>query len=108
MPTTAANRLPARKSKTPRFVRVIDKEAGLIRIIEGKKTDFYFVTKLDADFGRAFTCEKLERGKGIVKSYAVNVGDEGSAPSCECDGFLKWHQCRHIACLAALIEEKKL
>jgi hypothetical protein len=73
---------------------------------------WYWVTPLPADLGRAFLVEKssVDPTYGTeAGQYAVNLGGDGQAPSCECLGFLRWGTlCKHLIALQALVDEGKL
>jgi hypothetical protein len=70
--------------------------AGVVRIHQGKEEDSYLLEPFAADFGRAFRLVK-EDGE----AYHVNLN--GRQSSCECKGFLRWHHCKHVEGLQALV-----
>jgi hypothetical protein len=77
----------------------------VVRIVEGKKTDHYAVTPFPADYGTAYTVEKLGAKQ---EPYHVNLGDADNPPSCECRGHQKHGHSRHVEGLAALTKAGRL
>jgi hypothetical protein len=93
------------KTRTVRIVRPPDaRGVGVLCIEAGGACQFYTFLELRCDIGgRGFAVHRL--GQGDL--YHVRVGAPADA-SCECLGFLRWDKCKHIACLAALIEKGAL
>jgi hypothetical protein len=77
----------------------------VVKIVEGKKTDHYAVTPIPADYGTAFSVEKMGAEQ---EPYAVNLGDAENLPSCDCKGFLRFGHCRHVEGLTALTTAGRL
>jgi hypothetical protein len=76
----------------------------VIRITEeGKPAEDYNVEPIGSDFGRAFAVTKLGSEQ---PPYHVLLEREGG--TCECKGYLRWHHCRHLESLTALINNEKL
>jgi hypothetical protein len=76
-----------------------------VRITVGKEQADYFVTELPADFGRGFKVEKMGPDAD-GNAYHVNL--DGASKTCECQGFNRWHRCRHTDGLAALVAAGRL
>src|SRR4051812_16766036 len=55
---------------------------------------------------RAFRLTKIgQRKADDAPNYDVqNVTADKRSGQCECKGFLRWHHCKHVDSLAALIE----
>ena len=86
-----------------------DLKAGVVRITEeGKPDDLYHLAEIASDFGRGFTLEKMTDGNPLTCEPAYSVNIDGEASTCECKGFLRWHHCRHVEALTALLEAGKL
>lgn len=101
-----APRQPKVRRKPERRVRLClrpdGKGVGVVKITVGKDTADYFLTNLDADFGRAFRLEKI----GAEEVYHVNLDREER--HCDCKGFGRWSHCKHADGLAALIAAGRL
>jgi hypothetical protein len=78
---------------------------GVVQITVNKERADYFLTKVPADFERAFRVEKMGDGKEPV-AYHANI--DGANRTCECQGFGRWHYCRHADGLAALVKAGKV
>jgi hypothetical protein len=92
-------------SKAPRALRwapLTDCNGWLggLTISQGKETDTYLVSHLDADFGRGFRLTHLTEGQ----SYDVNVTEPRGHSSCECLGFTHWGKCKHVSALIRMID----
>jgi hypothetical protein len=77
---------------------------GVIRITVGTEAKHYFLTALPCDFGLGFQLEGFEHEGG--PQYAVCL--DGDKTSCECPGFLRWHRCKHVEGLRALVAAGRL
>ena len=96
-----------RKSRASpkRFIRLVvplygDEGPGVIRIsVEDQEPCDYLARRLPSDFGSAaFNLTKV----GGHEEYAVLL--DGASSSCECKGFLRWGQCKHVDGLKALLD----
>jgi hypothetical protein len=65
---------------------------------------FYHLTAIKSDWGRAFEVRKLQADGGEV--YHVNITSDG--PTCDCKGFARWDHCKHVESLTALHLRGKL
>lgn len=100
--------VPAALPRTISLVRPPDgRGIGVFCITTGtrvKKSQFYTFREIPCEIGgRGFAVHRL--GQGTL--YHVRVG-EPEDRSCECLGFLRWGQCKHIGGLSALIRQGKL
>jgi hypothetical protein len=78
---------------------------GTVRITVGQESAEYTVSRLDADFGRAFRVRKA----GALEAYCVNLAaGQHQHSSCECKGWLRYGHCRHVSGLLALVAAGKL
>jgi len=112
MQTTTATPARQRKprAKPARHIGVAVKPSDanpfyVVRIVEGKKLDHYAVTPIPSDYGTAFSVGKMGAEQ---EPYHVNLGDSDNPASCECQGFARWHHCRHVEGLAALASAGRL
>jgi hypothetical protein len=100
---------PRRRVKPERGIRLClkpeGKSPGVVKITVGKETAAYFITLLEADFGRAVRLEKIDP-TGAAEKYDVHL--DGDKRSCECKGFLRWSHCKHVDGVAALVAAGKL
>jgi hypothetical protein len=80
-------------------------DAGVLRITVGKQTTEYVVRELRADFGRGFELVKVGPDPAL---YHVLLDQEEGRHSCECQGFLRWSRCKHLASLLALAAQGRL
>jgi hypothetical protein len=107
--TSAPARQRKPRPKPARHVRLCIKPEGrapgVLKITVGKEQADYFLTELPADFGRGFLVEKVGIDSTEGK-YAVNI--DGENCSCECQGFGRWHRCKHADGIAALIAAGRL
>ena len=98
-----------RRVKPVRTVRLtlkpFDGNPGVARITVGKDQADYFLTEIPADFGRGFKVEKMGDGEQPA-AYQVNI--DGANRTCECQGFGRWHHCKHADGLAALVKAGKV
>lgn len=69
---------------------------GVVRIHQGKEEDSYLLYSLATDFGHGWRLVK-EDGE----TYDINLN--GPRSTCECKGFLRWHHCKHVEGLQALV-----
>jgi hypothetical protein len=90
-----------RKKRSVRLVRPLDADGvGVFSIQEGRKVSFYTFREVPCDIGgRGFALHRL----GLGPLYFVRIGT-GHECSCECLGFLRHAQCKHIRALLALVE----
>jgi hypothetical protein len=65
---------------------------------------FYHLTAIPSDWGRAFEVRKLQADGGEV--YHVNLTSDG--PTCDCKGHLQHGHCKHAESLVALDGRGKL
>src|SRR5215831_18044764 len=100
MSTVSAPRPPSKPARTVRLpvAPSADLPSFIFTILEGHKSDDYYVRPVPADFGTGYVVEKIFDPDG--HSYAVNLHDRGG--SCECKGHLRWGHCRHVEALTAL------
>jgi hypothetical protein len=87
-----------------RLVRTPDADGlGLFAVTTGKRvrrTEFYIFKEIPCDVGgRGFEVHRL----GLGPLYHVRIGAPAQT-SCECLGFLRHGQCKHIQGLAALLD----
>lgn len=80
-------------------------DAGVLRITVGKQTTEYVVRELRTDFGRGFELVKVGPDPEL---YHVLLDQEEGRHSCECQGFLRWSRCKHLAGLLALAAQGRL
>lgn len=98
-----------RKRNVRLLAWIEDLKVGVVRITEeGKPDDHYHVKGIPSDFGKGFTLEKMQEGNPLTCEPAYSVNIDGEASTCECKGFLRWHHCRHVEALTALLEAGKL
>lgn len=90
-----------KKSRSIRLLRPLQPSApGVFAISDGARTAFYVFHEIPCDIGgRGFAVHRL----GLGEVYDVRVGAEADC-SCECLGFLRHSQCKHILGLLALME----
>jgi hypothetical protein len=107
--TSAPARQRKPRTKPARSIRLCvrpeGETPGVVRITVGRKAADYFLTLLPADFGRGFKVEKIGTDTDEA-AYHVNVSAEGR--TCECQGYLRHHHCKHGDGLAALIAAGRL
>jgi hypothetical protein len=100
--TTTARR---QQRKAARFIRLFSRPEGnlpgiIAMTIGSKRTDY--LVKLIAT---GFALGKL----GIdVDANIYHVCLDGQRSLCDCKGFLRWHRCKHIDGLAALVAAGRL
>lgn len=108
---TATGTRTHRNRKQPerkiRWAARIAPGVGVLRIEQDQEESFYFVGRLESDYGAGFWLEKIDRPSGeITERYCLNIhGDEST---CECKGWLRWGRCKHVAGLSALIQRNAL
>jgi hypothetical protein len=74
---------------------------GILRIVCGTDSDYYYFDPLPSDFGRAYRLQKFAENGGDV--YNVLLSPDNNH-TCECKGFLRWLKpCKHISGLLALL-----
>jgi hypothetical protein len=77
---------------------------GIVRIQVGTEPwSDYNLAGIPSDYGRAFRLVKI---LGPHDRYDVLLHGEHS--TCECRGFLRWHHCKHVSALQALVNAGKL
>lgn len=103
--------LAPRKSEESRNIRIHDREAGLVEVIEGgTKGTFYFVGRLDEE-GISFRWNKWNKVESrVVETHdcCLGNGTKEFPPTCDCRGFLGHGQCKHAAGTIALLEAGKI
>jgi hypothetical protein len=75
----------------------------VVRIIEGKKADFYAVRPIPSDWGTAYTMAKLPEEQA---PYHVCLA--GADSTCDCKGHSRHGHCRHVEGLTALTNAGRL
>jgi hypothetical protein len=65
---------------------------------------FYHLTAIASDWGRAFEVRKLAADGGEI--YHVNLTSDGT--TCDCKGHERWGHCKHAEALVALQARGKL
>ena len=90
-----------RGKRTVRLIRAPDGDGvGVFGIQQGRKVSFYTFREIPCDIGgRGYAVHRL----GLGPLYHVRIGT-GEECSCECLGFLRHGQCKHIRALLALLE----
>jgi hypothetical protein len=94
---------PRKKTKkAERSIRLVRTQAqgepGVFCVRDGDKLAFYTFREIPCDIGgRGFAVHRL----GLGSLYHVRVGS-ASECECECMGYLRHGQCKHIAGLLAL------
>lgn len=88
---------------TPRVIQLIRKPTpeavGVFAIKTKKGTQHYAFKEVPCEIGgRAFALHRL----GLGELYHVRIGRPTDC-SCECLGFLRHGQCKHLQALAALM-----
>lgn len=80
--------------------------AGLLTIQTDRVSVQYRVTEFPTDWqGRGFHLMKTDDGSDPAEdSYSVFAPKCGAGHICECKGFLFAGKCKHVAAVAALIE----
>jgi len=86
-----------------RFIRLLrppsEHDAGVLAITAKKKTAFYVFKEIPCAIGgRGFIVHRL----GMGEVYHVRVGAPAEC-SCECMGFLRHGNCKHVQGLLALV-----
>jgi hypothetical protein len=69
---------------------------------EGKLVDHYTVEPVPSDWGLGFKVRKLSGPEDKRRDYCCLIERQGG--QCECLGFLRWRECRHLEALAQLLE----
>lgn len=92
-----------KKKKPPRSIRLLRpptvEAPGILTITTGNKTDHYVFQEIRCDIGgRGFAMHRL----GLGELYHVRVG-EPEDRGCECMGYMRHGQCKHVQGLAALL-----
>ena len=110
MPSVPSSRPAVKPSRKPQphMARLHQLPSGLVLgLTTGKDTTFYGLTPLDHGFGQAaFRLSKAERGGVPGEVYDVLL--DGARSSCDCQGFLRWHHCKHVEGLESLVAAGKL
>src|SRR5262249_17081963 len=106
MENATATRKPRQRKPRPspeRRIAVVDRDpngpAVVVRLEDGRKTDYYSLRPLASDFGHAYEVKKIGPA-GFEPGYAVNLDPLGAA--CDCLGFTHHGHCRHVEGIAAL------
>jgi len=83
-----------------RLLRTPDENGvGLIALTSRRKTAFYVFREIPCEIGgRAFAMHRL----GLGDVYHVRVGRPDEC-SCECLGYLRHGQCKHLRGMLALV-----
>ena len=99
------SRLPAmakkrRKERAVRLMRCPDKaEPGAFAIVEGRKITYYAFREIACHIGgRGFLVHRLDE----ERLYHVRIGSARES-TCECLGFCRHAQCKHVQALQALV-----
>jgi len=106
--------IPPRKPRVKPTRRICLRQApldwthGLLTITEtrGRKTTTtdYWIDQLPSDFGTAYRLTKFHDQGG--EAYDVLL--DGQQCTCECLGFTRWHHCKHVEGLQALVAAGQL
>jgi hypothetical protein len=110
MSVLANRKQPVKPRKKPaRSIRLVlppngEGRNGVVKITVGKESQDYFLSAIPSDWGRAFVLEKVGDPEGTA--YSVNVNAD--APLCDCKGHARWHRCKHVEGLAALVAAGRL
>src|SRR5262249_50696080 len=95
---------PRQRRQESRTVRVLVPvnefgRNGVVRITKGKDVTSYFLDRMEADYGEAFTLTKVVSGEGQQAEPPYHVNLDGEQSSCECPGSLRWGtECKHLGC----------
>jgi hypothetical protein len=118
MPATFTNLLPATKSDPKgrtsyEFEPSADEfgpRAGFLTIRQPREYTTYTVSEFAVDWdGRGFHLKKLTTGTDpSEEAYSCFVARNGQDRRCECKGFERWANCKHLAALIDLIQNGKL
>lgn len=87
---------------------------GIMECVVGKKSSRYVVTELavapqfDARGFRLTKPQGEPATDAEAGSYDVLIQRRGAGHRCECKGFLRWNQCKHVDALVALCENGQL
>src|SRR6266496_2573618 len=79
--------------------------AVLVKLTQDRTVSYYWLTRVKADFGEAFTVEKDEDGSAGER-YDVNLSATGD--SCTCKGHTYGGYCKHVDGIRALVSAGKL
>lgn len=94
-------------TKTERFTNarktIGDKYEVTMAITKGRKVEQYryLAEPLAGDYGTAFHLTKGASGEEENEVYDVCLGQQAT---CDCKGFSRWHHCKHIESLTALLK----
>ena len=90
-----------RRQQTVRLIRSPGAEAGILCIREGAKMSFYAFAEIPCAIGgRGFAVHRL----GLGPLYHVRIGSDLDC-SCECLGYLRHGNCKHVRALMTLAEK---
>ena len=108
MTTTTSARKPRQRRKHERSVKVlVEATAGnpmlFVRITQGGKPSYYWVSPLASDFGKGFRFEKPAPDVDVYDVLLEQGGD-----SCTCKGHTYGGYCKHVDCCRALLGAGKL
>jgi hypothetical protein len=97
--------IPKHRTRAIRLVRPLDRHGiGVFCVRIGDNLTFYTFRELPCDIGgRGFAVHRL----GLGNLYHVRIGEPADC-SCECLGYLRHGQCKHVLGLLALLREKLL
>jgi hypothetical protein len=117
MPATFTNLLPATKSD-PKGRSAYEWEptasagpaAGVLTIKQPRGYTRYVLCEFGTPWdGRAFHLSKIDAGTDpSEEAYSCFVARNGQDRRCECKGFERWANCKHLAALIDLIQNGKL
>jgi hypothetical protein len=98
----------ARHVSGKRFIHLVRSPAldgvGVFAVRVGDKSSFYTFREIPCTIGgRGFAVHRL----GLGNLYHVRVGT-AEENSCECLGFLRHGQCKHVLALTALIRRRRV
>lgn len=103
--------LPARKSSKRSAINYTpsggeyEPIAGTLTIHTDRASADYLVTEFVPGWdGRAFTLEKIDGGTDAEQeSYSLFCARNGQDRTCECKGFVRWGNCKHLDAVLACI-----
>lgn len=106
------NKLPATKSSrhnriafTPSSTAPV--AAGVLVISNDRTAQEYALVETETDWtGRAFALVKIDGGDSEPETYAVFCGK--SENRCDCRGFTRWSNCKHILAVRQLIADGEI
>src|SRR5436190_24286806 len=115
MSTTTDGKPTRQRRKRVRTVKLVQAPGstapggpGMLDIREDGNLTCFWLYPAVSDYGTAFRLEKYEHQRRGDDDAAYNVLLNGEQSSCECRGFLRWGDCRHVEALSALRNAGKL